>query len=930
MSFRKLRKGAAPEQPFATPPPRRQPWFAPPPGPPPGWSAAFGVDHPLQRPVVQQQNTRREHERTNSAAGPSSERTKILSHDEEVQRIFRVCKTAKGSAQLLRETVAYTRPEDVKDNDLLSEFLKKCQSAQTYMTTTIPWATAEAERSHGRGPHNGDTKEEQLLAELLAVNEEIMDALKLFDDLVKRQPETENARAERKLRALDAITAYKPTPSESHLVDRILKIGDRDGRGSVGLPTLHKILSGSNLTPETMQAIFDIANVEENESLSRHCIGVAVRLIGHAQKGVTITEELVGKTAHLATIDRLESSRTDQDQGPSYYVDPTERFAPSFLETSLVDRILEIGDPHGRGTISISALHKILSGSRLPPETLEAIYDIANADMNENLSRHQIGVALRLIGHAQKGAPIDQEVVWKTAPPANIAGLEPNQGPAYAGPSTASGSTSRLPELPFLTPEDRRKFMKIFNKNQPVNGYISGSQARELFTKSRLPPQTLGKIWDLADTRRQGALDAPSFTIAMYLIQACMSGTLTYVPDVLPPSLYADAARASPTEAFDSEFIPASTSISQTSRSLSHLPVWDVPADIRASAQAFFEAFDEQRQDYLERSTIEAHLKQTGLPAVVLLRIWDLSDIDSNGRLSRDEFAVAMYLIQMAERGQPLPDRLPSSLIPPARRPAASGPPSPPVSSMPSHTADLIDLDFTAPIAMPTPTAVELPAPPAMTASPPPLPPLSPLSPSSAAIFHPPGLAGPSSSTSPPPTPGGLFRQPSASSAQVVYVATGWTWDVSPADKVNSDQFFEKLDPWYHGHVEGDTAAAFMSGSKLPPEDLGKIWELSDIDQAGRLTREQFAVAMYLIRGRLAGRAIPDTLPPSLVPPANLPEIIARPLATPGPPLPARPAPATNQADNADERQPASDDSIARSATPPPPYEEPDILNIAD
>ena len=44
--------------------------------------------------------------------------------------------------------------------------------------------------------------------------------------------------------------------------------------------------------------------------------------------------------------------------------------------------------------------------------------------------------------------------------------------------------------------------------------------------------------------------------------------------------------------------------------------------------------------------------------------------------------------------------------------------------------------------------------------------------------------------------------------------------------------------------------------------------DLADINNDGRLTRDGFAVAMHLIQGKLAGKDIPATLPPTLVPPS--------------------------------------------------------------
>ncbi len=46
----------------------------------------------------------------------------------------------------------------------------------------------------------------------------------------------------------------------------------------------------------------------------------------------------------------------------------------------------------------------------------------------------------------------------------------------------------------------------------------------------------------------------------------------------------------------------------------------------------------------------------------------DLADLDNNGQLTRDGFAVAMHLIQKRIAGQELPVVLPLSLIPPSMR----------------------------------------------------------------------------------------------------------------------------------------------------------------------------------------------------------------------------------------------------------------------
>ncbi|KAG9348377.1 hypothetical protein JZ751_002112 [Albula glossodonta] len=58
----------------------------------------------------------------------------------------------------------------------------------------------------------------------------------------------------------------------------------------------------------------------------------------------------------------------------------------------------------------------------------------------------------------------------------------------------------------------------------------------------------------------------------------------------------------------------------------------------------------------------------TRLPNSVLGRIWKLSDVDRDGMLDDEEFALASHLIEVKLEGHGLPVELPSRLIPPSKR----------------------------------------------------------------------------------------------------------------------------------------------------------------------------------------------------------------------------------------------------------------------
>uniref|UniRef100_A0A673MNY0 EH domain-containing protein 2-like n=1 Tax=Sinocyclocheilus rhinocerous TaxID=307959 RepID=A0A673MNY0_9TELE len=58
----------------------------------------------------------------------------------------------------------------------------------------------------------------------------------------------------------------------------------------------------------------------------------------------------------------------------------------------------------------------------------------------------------------------------------------------------------------------------------------------------------------------------------------------------------------------------------------------------------------------------------TRLPNSVLGRIWKLSDVDHDGMLDDEEFALASHLIEVKLEGHGLPPELPARLVPPSKR----------------------------------------------------------------------------------------------------------------------------------------------------------------------------------------------------------------------------------------------------------------------
>lgn len=67
-------------------------------------------------------------------------------------------------------------------------------------------------------------------------------------------------------------------------------------------------------------------------------------------------------------------------------------------------------------------------------------------------------------------------------------------------------------------------------------------------------------------------------------------------------------------------------------------------------------------------ATAKKEMVKSKLPNTVLGKIWSLADVDKDGFLDDEEFALANHLIKVKLEGYELPAKLPSHLVPPSKR----------------------------------------------------------------------------------------------------------------------------------------------------------------------------------------------------------------------------------------------------------------------
>jgi epidermal growth factor receptor substrate 15 len=195
-------------------------------------------------------------------------------------------------------------------------------------------------------------------------------------------------------------------------------------------------------------------------------------------------------------------------------------------------------------------------------------------------------------------------------------------------------------------------------------------------------------------------LDVADFIVAMYFIRASMSGQLLFLPITLPPGLYEMASDQAKLPTGNSG--PFSTSIPGNFFQNSSTPqLWDVTPTEKAIADKHFDKLDAQKRGYIDCDIVVPFMLQSNLPENVLASIWsaqltysfpltshtilrDLTDLNDDGHLTRDGFAIAFHLIQGKLAGKEIPTTLPASLIPPSMRVVTV--PTPPFQQFPSDS----------------------------------------------------------------------------------------------------------------------------------------------------------------------------------------------------------------------------------------------------
>ncbi|CAI5789256.1 EH domain-containing protein 3 [Podarcis lilfordi] len=109
------------------------------------------------------------------------------------------------------------------------------------------------------------------------------------------------------------------------------------------------------------------------------------------------------------------------------------------------------------------------------------------------------------------------------------------------GHGYGEGAGEGIDDANWVVARDKPMYDEIFYTLSPVDGKITGANAKKEMVRSKLPNTVLGKIWKLSDIDKDGMLDDEEFALANHLIKVKLEGH--ELPNELPSHLIPPSKR---------------------------------------------------------------------------------------------------------------------------------------------------------------------------------------------------------------------------------------------------------------------------------------------------------------------------------------------------------------------------------------------------
>ncbi|XP_044945274.1 ralBP1-associated Eps domain-containing protein 2 isoform X3 [Mustela putorius furo] len=299
--------------------------------------------------------------------------------------------------------------------------------------------------------------------------------------------------------------------------------------------TVADLFRASQLPAETLHQITELCGAKRVGYFGPTQFYIALKLIAAAQSGLPVRIESIKCELPLP---RFMMSKTDAEirfGNPAELHGPKAQIPYSVTEKNTFKRM---DDEDKQQETQSPTMSPLASPPSSPPH-------YQRVPLSHGYSK------LRSSTEQMHPAPYEarQPLVQPEGPSSGAPGAKPPRHQAslirsFSVEREPHDNSSNYPEEPWrITEEQREYYINQFRSLQPdPSSFISGSVAKNFFTKSKLSIPELSYIWELSDADCDGALTLPEFCAAFHLIVARKNGYP--LPEGLPPTLQPEYLQA--------------------------------------------------------------------------------------------------------------------------------------------------------------------------------------------------------------------------------------------------------------------------------------------------------------------------------------------------------------------------------------------------
>ncbi|XP_041502616.1 ralBP1-associated Eps domain-containing protein 2 isoform X6 [Microtus oregoni] len=307
------------------------------------------------------------------------------------------------------------------------------------------------------------------------------------------------------------------------------------------------LFRASQLPPETLHQITELCGAKRVGYFGPTQFYVALKLIAAAQSGLPVRTESIKCELPLP---RFVMSKSDAEIRFGNAAELHGKKIQVPYLTTEKNSLKRMDDEDKQQETQSPTMSPLASPPSSPPHyqrvSLSHGYSKLRSGTEQMHPEHQSGLLpAKLTASYEARQPIGQpEGSSSEGPGSKPLHRQASLIRSFSVERELQDNSTSYPDEPWrITEEQREYYVNQFRSLQPdPSSFISGSVAKNFFTKSKLSIPELSYIWELSDADCDGALTLPEFCAAFHLIVARKNGYP--LPEGLPPTLQPEYLQA--------------------------------------------------------------------------------------------------------------------------------------------------------------------------------------------------------------------------------------------------------------------------------------------------------------------------------------------------------------------------------------------------